>query len=157
MLIAYRIFWYAGLLRYRYLIMKRIKKLFSRKTHEKNESGQSLVEFAIVLPLMLVILCGIIDFGWIYSNRYKAQYAAYNGARYAVLHVNDMVPAQLEAIVEGKVRDGLQGGSSADVSVSITSARITVEVVYPIRTLTFVANTIYGNYYNADCISSAGY
>jgi len=31
----------------------------------KNEKGQAFVEFAIVLPLLLMILCGIIDYGWI--------------------------------------------------------------------------------------------
>ncbi|NBI28361.1 TadE/TadG family type IV pilus assembly protein [Chengkuizengella marina] len=29
----------------------------------KNEKGQSLTEFALLLPLMLLMICGIIDFG----------------------------------------------------------------------------------------------
>ncbi|MDP5274491.1 TadE/TadG family type IV pilus assembly protein [Chengkuizengella axinellae] len=29
----------------------------------KNEKGQSLTEFALVFPLLLIMLCGIIDFG----------------------------------------------------------------------------------------------
>ena len=35
----------------------------------KNEKGQSIVEFALVVPILLTLLCGIIDFGWIYSNQ----------------------------------------------------------------------------------------
>ena len=32
----------------------------------KSEKGQSMVEFALVVPLLLTILCGIIDMGWAY-------------------------------------------------------------------------------------------
>ena len=39
----------------------------------RRENGQSLVEFAIVLPILLTLLCGVIDFGWIYSNQYKVK------------------------------------------------------------------------------------
>lgn len=55
----------------------------------KNEKGQSIVEFALVVPILLTLLCGIIDFGWIYSNQYKVENASYAGARYASLYVSD--------------------------------------------------------------------
>ncbi|PAB58374.1 TadE/TadG family type IV pilus assembly protein [Anaeromicrobium sediminis] len=29
----------------------------------KKENGQSLVEFALILPILLLLLCGILDFG----------------------------------------------------------------------------------------------
>ena len=37
-----------------------------RKSFLKREKGQSIVEFALVLPLILLIVCGIIDFGWLF-------------------------------------------------------------------------------------------
>lgn len=30
----------------------------------KKEAGQAMVEFALVFPLFLLLLCGVIDFGW---------------------------------------------------------------------------------------------
>ena len=48
---------------------------------KKSEKGQSIVEFALVLPLLLTLLCGVIDFGWIYSNQYRVENASYAGAR----------------------------------------------------------------------------
>ena len=52
--------------------------LFSKL--KKSEKGQAIVEFALVLPLLLTLLCGVIDFGWIYSNQYSVENASYAGA-----------------------------------------------------------------------------
>lgn len=46
---------------------------------KKSEKGQSIVEFALVLLLLLTLLCGVIDFGWIY-NQYSVENASYAGA-----------------------------------------------------------------------------
>ena len=55
----------------------------------REESGQAVVEFALAFPLLLLILCGILDFGWIYMNQYRIEYAAFTGARYAGIHAPD--------------------------------------------------------------------
>jgi Flp pilus assembly protein TadG len=55
----------------------------------KNESGQALVEFALILPLLLILLCGIIDFGWIFRCQLTADSAAREAARYTAIHYYD--------------------------------------------------------------------
>lgn len=51
----------------------------------KNENGQSLVEFALVLPILLLFLLGIIEFGWLYNAKIIMTSAAREGARvYAI-------------------------------------------------------------------------
>ena len=45
--------------------------------------GQSLVEFAIVLPMLLVLLLGIADFGRVFSAGIRMESAARNGAEVA--------------------------------------------------------------------------
>lgn len=35
--------------------------------------GQALVEFILVLPIMLLIICAIIDFGTIFYNKYTLE------------------------------------------------------------------------------------
>ncbi|MDH8677312.1 TadE/TadG family type IV pilus assembly protein [Fusibacter bizertensis] len=34
----------------------------------KNENGQSMVEFALIVPLLLLIIVGIIEFGFMFSG-----------------------------------------------------------------------------------------
>lgn len=47
--------------------------------------GAALVEFAIVLPLLLTVLFGIIEFGQLFKVRLSAQQAAREACRIAVL------------------------------------------------------------------------
>ena len=56
-----------------------MKNFLKRK--KQKESGQALAEFAICLPLLILILCGILDFGWVYMNEYP--YAAPEGTKVA--------------------------------------------------------------------------
>ena len=57
------------------MIKSKIKKL------KESEEGQAIVEFALVLPLLLTILCGIIDFGWLFYNQLNLDNAAREAAR----------------------------------------------------------------------------
>lgn len=47
----------------------------------KKENGQSAVEFALVLPILLLIVCGILDFGWLFYNQLSVENACREGAR----------------------------------------------------------------------------
>jgi Flp pilus assembly protein TadG len=47
--------------------------------------GAAVVEFAVVLPLLLTILFGIIEYGWVFMVRQTLQTAAREGCRIAVL------------------------------------------------------------------------
>ena len=136
------------------------------KPHKKGNSrkgagsrkGQAIVEFALALPLLLTILCGILDFGWIYSNQYKVEYASYAGARYAATNVMTVSSAELDYGVSELVADNLPGdGKDASIDVSVGSDTVSVSVTYPVRTLTFVAGTAFGRYYNARSTSVAVY
>lgn len=55
----------------------------------KNESGQAMVELAVTLPALLLVLCGIIDFGWFFSNQLTLSYCSREGARYGIVHARD--------------------------------------------------------------------
>lgn len=39
----------------------------------KNNKGQSLVEFIIILPILLIIVMSIVDFGSIILNKYRLE------------------------------------------------------------------------------------
>ena len=48
----------------------------------------AVVEFAIVLPLLLTILFGIIEYGWVFMVRQTLQSAAREGCRLAILQTS---------------------------------------------------------------------
>jgi len=54
----------------------------------REERGAAVVEFAVVLPLLLTILFGIIEYGYIFMVRQTLQHAAREGARTAVLQTS---------------------------------------------------------------------
>jgi Flp pilus assembly protein TadG len=48
---------------------------------KRDDRGAAMVEFAIVLPVLLLILLGIIEFGRAYNTQVSIQAAAREGAR----------------------------------------------------------------------------
>lgn len=47
----------------------------------KDEKGAAAVEFALCLPLLIVILCGILEYGWYLTNQIVLANAVSAGAR----------------------------------------------------------------------------
>jgi Flp pilus assembly protein TadG len=79
----------------------------------RSESGQALVEFALVLPLLMLIVVGIIDFGFAFNQWNTAQNAAREGARIAAV-------SNSEATIKNraKVTGGTIGLLPTDVTIS---------------------------------------
>lgn len=65
----------------------------------RRDSGQSLVEFAIVLPILLALLVGIFEFGVAWNRKQVLTNAAREGARLAVLPNTNSAP-QIDAVVD---------------------------------------------------------
>ncbi len=55
----------------------------------RNEKGQSLVEFALVVPLVILILMAIIEFGFMFNAYITISNASREGARLGALGSND--------------------------------------------------------------------
>ena len=64
-----------------------------QRSHGRAESGATAAEFALVLPLLLLFILGIIDAGHVMWTWNQAEKATQMGARMAV--VTDMVPEDL--------------------------------------------------------------
>ena len=92
---------------------------FSRHREDRDERGAVAVEFAIVLPLLVMIVFGIIEWS-IYFNRLQGlQAAAREGARVAAL------PQSTQSDIKAKVNSALDGvvpsGTSRTITVSPAS------------------------------------
>lgn len=52
---------------------------------DRSERGASLVEFALVAPLLIVLIFGIIEFGWVFAQVNDVRHGAREGARLAAV------------------------------------------------------------------------
>jgi Flp pilus assembly protein TadG len=82
-----------------------------RVGRRRGQEGQGMVEFALVLPFLLMIVLGIIQFGILFHNYLTLTDAVRAGARQAAVSRTDPDP---EARAEARVRQSaskLQQGS----------------------------------------------
>ncbi len=88
----------------------------------KHERGQSLVELAISLVILLYLLSGAVEFGIIFFQFVQLRDAVQEGALYGSINPNDPAPIELRA----------RSASDKPIDLSDTSAVvITIEVKAP--------------------------
>ena len=75
----------------------------SRASHRRTarrRAGSTLLEFALVLPVLIALLIGIMEFGWLVYNNMTIANAAREGARLASLgNLTSTVHAQVNSRV----------------------------------------------------------
>jgi Flp pilus assembly protein TadG len=77
-----------------------------------SETGAELVEFALALPVLLLIMMGIIDFGLAFQRYEVLTNASREGARVSVL------PGYGPLDIEARVNQYLQGTSLSEATVT---------------------------------------
>ena len=101
-----------------------------------NENGQAMVEFALVLPIILLLLSGIIDFGWIFGNQLMADNACREAARYTAVHYYDSSADDDQAIAAGII-DAKAPTLDSSVALSVSgSGDVTTVVTGQVEILT---------------------
>ncbi len=109
------------------------------RSNERPDRGAAAVEFALVLPLVLFILFGVVDFGRAYMAQIALTQAAREGVRVAAL--DPAIPAaDVEARVDAAATPldaskvsatlvtscaGATAGSNAEVTASMTFEFVT--------------------------------
>lgn len=86
----------------------------------KNRRGSAAVEFALILPILLVLLFGIIEFGFLLYNEQVITNASREGARYGIVSTSGPrhTLAQITSVVNTYVGNNLVtfGTQSAPVT-----------------------------------------
>lgn len=107
--------------------------------------GQSLVEFALILPLFMLIVLGVFDFGRAIYGYSALHNAAREGARYGAIHPCDAAGitnmAQQMAV-------GLGEGVTVTPAIEYVGAvpeRIRVRVSYQFNTVTPLIGNFLGS------------
>jgi Flp pilus assembly protein TadG len=95
-----------------------------------NAQGAQIIEFAVTVPLLLVFVVGIYDFGQAFNTKEKLNFAARDGARLgATLPTNDLsqpIPISVTAIRDLVDADLLAAGVNDCGLSAITSVSNTV-------------------------------
>ena len=118
--------------------------MISRRPRRDRERGAAAVEFALVLPLLLMVLLGAIDWGWYFFVREVAVNAAREGARAGSVNTVDAAGAEADAhaaAIGYLAGLGLDAGSVAQTTPTVTVGTATLHTVrvvvsYPVGSLT---------------------
>jgi Flp pilus assembly protein TadG len=97
------------------------------------ERGQTMAEFAVVLPILVVLLFGIMQFGILFNNYVTLTDAARAGARAAAVSRQAADPSgNADAAVRASASDLNQGNLGVNVSSSWSpGSPVTVTATYP--------------------------
>ncbi|MGM8212317.1 TadE/TadG family type IV pilus assembly protein [Virgibacillus sp. W0430] len=114
----------------------------------RSQKGQAIVETALILPILLLLLFGITDFGRVFHASLTLDHAGREGARAAAIGTEDHV-------ITGKIRDATSSLKEDNVSISIAPAGkgnresgtdVTITLVYPIDFLTPIIGQFIGSF-----------
>jgi Flp pilus assembly protein TadG len=105
----------------------------SKRFNFKNQQGQSMTEFALVLPILVFLLFGVIQFGIVFNNYITVTDAVRAGARKGAVGRHLQNP---DAAVVQSVRDASNGLKQSDLNVTVDSSwqqgeQVTVTGSYP--------------------------
>ncbi len=126
--------------------MNSLKKFVARRRSSHRARGVAAVEFAVVLPLLVMILMGIIEYGYVFMVRQTVQQAAREGCRLAVLQTS----VDPYANVTGRVDAVMTAANLSGYTISMTHATPgdpveSITVTIPHSEFSLVGG-IYGNH-----------
>jgi Flp pilus assembly protein TadG len=117
---------------------KRVRQLFRKR----NRRGAAIVEFALVVPILLLLLWGIVDIGRAFYTINNLASAVREGARTAAVMPTDPTVAPNPATIKTAVTTAFKpiGPALAPESVFVTLAnrQVTVKASYPFAPLALV-------------------
>jgi len=128
----------------------------------RSQRGSNLVEMAIVLPLLLLLLAGVVDIGRMFNNYIIVANAAREGARLAArlpCYVENATQRALlrSAIVDAVIQEAADSGislESGNVSINPDPAGGCADAGYPIRvTVVYQYDTLLGSIIGIDSLT----
>jgi Flp pilus assembly protein TadG len=111
----------------------------------KTEEGQAMVEFALILPILLLVICGILEFGWIFGNQLLADNAVREAARYTAIHYYDSSTDNDQAIAAAIVIDRAPTLAAPTVTLSLSGSSVSVNVSCRLSLLTPIISALFSD------------
>lgn len=109
----------------------------------KDERGQSVVEMALLLPVLLLLLAGIFDFGRIFYSYVHLQMASQETVRLGGLGRQDTEIIQFaRSYVDLGDPTKLQVGINPVQASRISGGYVTVTLTYPVQLMTPILSQV---------------
>jgi Flp pilus assembly protein TadG len=91
--------------------------------HPRRENGATMVEFAIILPLFIILIFGIIEFGLLLYNKGIITHAAREGARAGVIYdaISRITINEIETEVNKYIQNNLVSFSPSTPDIDVNS------------------------------------
>jgi Flp pilus assembly protein TadG len=110
-----------------------MKTPVKKRIQIKNERGQTMTEFALVLPVLALILFAVIQFGIVFNNYVQLTDATRAGARKAAVSRQTSDPS---GTAVAAVRSSAKDLKQSDLSVTVSSTwqpttDVSVTATYP--------------------------
>jgi Flp pilus assembly protein TadG len=107
------------------------------RKHPTSDEGQAVVEFAVILPVLLLVLFGILQFGIVFNNYIQVTSAAREGARKAATSRALGVTAA-ESAATTSARNAAASLNQSNLTITfpnsptfVQGTDVTVKVQYP--------------------------
>ena len=101
----------------------------------KREEGAAAVEFALVLPLLMLILFGIIEFGFALYNKEVITNASREAARAGIVQAPKLTETDIETVAKAYLTSAGWDETKADINITgaggLFPNPLTVTVDYP--------------------------
>jgi len=117
---------------------------------KKNEKGQAIVELALILPILMLLIFGITEFGRIFSTYLILANSAREGARQATVGATDS-----EIVLTVQNNASVLDSSNLIINISPSEGSrhrgdsVTISVQYPVTIYAPIISEIVGNPYSA--------
>ena len=129
-------------------------RCFRRKMRSR-ERGAEAVEFALVVPIFILLVFGVVDFGWMINNDTIVNNASFEGARVGTFDavstnitadVTNGVLAYAGTLDSSKIHTFVTclnaDGTACSSLVSASGGKVTVTVTYQHSWITPVGSTL---------------
>ena len=100
----------------------------------RKRPGQAMAEFALCVPVMLALLLGIVDVGWLYNHQLMLTHATREGARLGALGQN---ASQIRSAIKTQLQSSgfTPVPTDAQIEVDLSGGKAHVAVAVPVPTL----------------------
>ena len=121
--------------------------MITRRVDIRSSRGQTMVEFALVVPILCLVLFGVIQFGVLYKDYVTLTDATRAGARKAAVSRHEADPV---GVTQAKVQTSASGLDPTKLNITVSAAPawehgadVTVAATYPydIKLLGFVVTS----------------
>lgn len=108
---------------------------FMRSRFVRELDAGPIVEFAIIAPVLVLMLIGVIELAWAFNTRNTYVTAVREGARFAAVQVaptgnpcTDHLAA-IRTVVRSRVTAGVDAVPDANITCAFASGNVTVRIV----------------------------